>query len=251
VTIDVTDHAVERYVLRYAEGVSYPRARADLERLAGTAVPIKERSVNGQQLWRVDEPPMLLVVKPDAGKYVCVTVLPQSVAEAGDDIDVDDEVVAAYARIRHLVEKGGGVQNVKVAKDEGDRACSFLRNTIGQLKESREKLREDVLVIYRVATGDAPQAEIPGSEKMSRTSRLRGKNAELTSRLAAGKRMSAERDSAMRCLAVAIRALTLSTMNAPARAMLASIFEAEPDFAEERFWNREVILCKKVPEEST
>ena len=78
---DITSHAVDRYIERYAVGATFEQGRRDLERLLADASPLKEKSISGQELWRCAEPPMLFVIKPDGGKIVCVTVLPQAAME--------------------------------------------------------------------------------------------------------------------------------------------------------------------------
>lgn len=143
--IDVTDHAVLRYVQRHARGTPHDQARAEIERLAGGATPLRERTVRGQQMWRVSEPPMLLVVKPDGGRYVCVTVLPSTIADE-EDAAIEAEIVEAYARIRHLVERGSDENpaDTKAVQDSTTALCTKLRAQIDSLKTARDALRSDL-----------------------------------------------------------------------------------------------------------
>jgi len=101
--IDFSDHAVERYILRHRPELTYQEALAELDRLALAATPLKRRTLAGQALWQAGEPPILLVVKPDRGVNVCVTVLPPGASgtetDDGPDDDEAAEMIAAYQRL--------------------------------------------------------------------------------------------------------------------------------------------------------
>lgn len=70
----ITDHAIRRYIKRHARHLSFAEAEGALRELAADAVPLKERSLNGQEQWKAGD--LILVCKRDRGDVVCVTVLP-------------------------------------------------------------------------------------------------------------------------------------------------------------------------------
>lgn len=170
--IDVTDHAVLRYVQRHARGTPHEQARAEIERLASGAMPLRERTVRGQQMWRVREPPMLLVVKPDAGRYVCVTVLPSVIAN-DEDAAIEAEIVEAYARIRHLVEHRGGETpaETKAVQDDVTALCTKLRAQIDSLRTARDALRSDLHKICSLSADEF--SSLSASEQRSTLNILR------------------------------------------------------------------------------
>lgn len=93
-----TQHAVERFRERWAKGLTYPHARRELMILATGATRLKERSVNGQEQWLVnDGSGIILVMKRDPGQrgMICVTVLP------------DREVPADPMELAEPAEPGG------------------------------------------------------------------------------------------------------------------------------------------------
>lgn len=79
----ITEHAIQRYIKRHAQGTPYAAAEAQLREAAADAVPLKERSLNGQELWKAGD--LLLVCKRDRGDVVCVTVLPAQPEQDGSD----------------------------------------------------------------------------------------------------------------------------------------------------------------------
>lgn len=97
----VTAHAVERFMQR-VDGApqSFEEARSLLLRAAENATPLKEKTPLGTPMWRVSNPPCVLLVKPDRETrgHVVVTVIDErpfapfpglesieAVAEAIDD----------------------------------------------------------------------------------------------------------------------------------------------------------------------
>lgn len=248
--IDITDHAVLRYVERHAPGLSHVQARADIEHLAGGATPLKKRTLGGQQLWRVDVPPMLLVIKPDSGRYVCVTVLPPSVEEAEKDAGLDEEVVSAYERIRHLVERSASASpaETKALRNDVDALCGKLRERIDSLKAARETVKRDLRAIHAAATGDAPVPTQKGAEKHGADvlrDQLGAMQRKYEKQLAHGRMMAADRERARRLLAVALRGLARSG-DPGARAAFDAIVSAEPWAASRSYWDREVDLTAQA-----
>lgn len=146
---EVTDHAVQRYIQRYARDLSYKTARLDLERLLVTAAPTKDKTHTGQSLWRVDDPPMLFVMKPDEGRHVLVTVLPPYALD--EEEEHDEDIVAAYERIKGTlttvpvaVVKTRCEPEVNEFKLKALSEMKRLKSEIEQLRQTRGKLREDV-----------------------------------------------------------------------------------------------------------
>src|SRR5277367_1428220 len=139
--LDITDHAVQRYIERHARGTAYPRAREQLERLFSTATQMKSKTNAGQNLWRVVSPPMLFVVKPDDGKHVLVTVLPSGAfTDEVDQVGESDEVIAAYERIQHLLrETKTGTQ-----KQQADAEVTAFKK---QAAEALSKIKQDFLQV--------------------------------------------------------------------------------------------------------
>jgi len=73
--IEISPHALDRFVERIVPDHTYRDARILFANRANKAAPIKKRTVNGQELWKMTEPDALLVVKRDQHPVV-VTVLP-------------------------------------------------------------------------------------------------------------------------------------------------------------------------------
>lgn len=77
-TLGLSHHAVEQYVARYSG------TEAECRALASQAVPTKERTANGQEVWVADG--VRFVVKRDRGiGPVAVTTLPPAEAMSGYD----------------------------------------------------------------------------------------------------------------------------------------------------------------------
>lgn len=268
--IDITDHAVLRYAQRHARGTPHAQARADIERLASEATPLRERTLRGQQLWRIDKPPMILVVKPDAGRYVCVTVLPPAVADEAEDDSVEAEIVDAYARIRHLVERDGSTVEIKNTQENVAALCSKLRAQIDSFKTARDAVKTD---LHKICA-DSPDniAALTESEERHLIRNLRAQlavterkyamkgeekhtNEVLRAQLAAaerryekqvahGKLMETERNQGRKLLAVAMRGLVRSD-DPNARAIFHAIALAEPWTSHQSYWDREIDLTPR------
>lgn len=147
---EITDHAVDRFKKYYARGRSRAEARADLEYIAGQAAPLRQRSINGQELWQAGAPPVALVCKPDGARLVCVTILPPGAlgAAAGevDNEDVD-EVLAAYERIRPLVERASVESRAALlqpVRTRLERHAERLSDEVKRLRALREDLRQEI-----------------------------------------------------------------------------------------------------------
>jgi cytochrome c556 len=266
---EITCHAVERYVERYAVGATYEQGRRDLERMLAEAAPLKTASINGQELWRCAEPPTLFVVKPDNGKIVCVTVLPQTSLEgrtlrrSGPVDENVDEVLAAYERVKPLIEKASTKaecnQSVAGWRGKVARACEQIKGEMTDLKAKREQLFHDVRSLLAFCeTGDTSKLEgaygnIRGTNTATREKQPKAKTIEnkaredsahcgalerkLAKQLAHGERMSSERDIISRFLAVAIRGLMRNS-----RTALEKIEAANPRFLDPAFWDKDLTL---------
>lgn len=81
-----THHAVDRYQKRHAPHLTSVEARAELEGAAERAVRLKEKSVNGDSLWRIEELGIEVAVKHDrvTRSEVAVTVLPMKQPDYND-----------------------------------------------------------------------------------------------------------------------------------------------------------------------
>lgn len=93
--IVITQHAINRFIQRHAPEMSYDQAKRHLQTESRQAAHLRNKSVNGQSQWRLDNPNCILVMKRDGRDDICVTVLPYDSygdpSELGYD-DVDAEV---------------------------------------------------------------------------------------------------------------------------------------------------------------
>ena len=71
-----TEHAIDRFIDRHAPDLSRAEARKYLEQTALKAVRLKEKTINGQAQWQIEDG-VVLVTKSDNGENVCVTILPE------------------------------------------------------------------------------------------------------------------------------------------------------------------------------
>lgn len=99
--IEITDHAAERYVKRVDRTLCTDEAKKLLAKLAPTAAPLREKTIMGQEQWRIEHPfPCVLVVKRDRGSGavpVVVTVFEAFPNEVQDEDAIDDRMVALQA----------------------------------------------------------------------------------------------------------------------------------------------------------
>jgi hypothetical protein len=86
--IVITQHAIDRYIRRIDPAAAPADARAILETLARGAARLKEKTANGQSMWRSGD--LVLVTKPDRGENVCVTVLHASQCWDKEENDAED-----------------------------------------------------------------------------------------------------------------------------------------------------------------
>lgn len=87
--VQITAHAADRYVKRVDPSLTQEEAMQLLENLAPTAAPLRERTIMGQEQWKIEHPfPCVLVVKRDPGADslpVVVTVFEGKASEKRDD----------------------------------------------------------------------------------------------------------------------------------------------------------------------
>lgn len=75
--VQITDYAATQYARRIDETLTVVEARTLLEHIARVAVPLRQKTILGQEQWQLHEPkPCVLVVKRDSdcGRPVVVTV---------------------------------------------------------------------------------------------------------------------------------------------------------------------------------
>lgn len=156
----VTDHAVSRFVERIAPCTRFDEAKALLSTAVLGATPLRDRTNEGQYLWRVEDPAMFFVTKRDDGQDVIVTILSPAQVSRDEQDDADgraeaDEMIAAYLRIRPLIERVKSPQNVpaKAARVLEDlvRYHDTLRHDVRAWSNTRKELRADAFLFAREA----------------------------------------------------------------------------------------------------
>lgn len=120
--IEITHHAVERFVQRHRPDLAFHEAKRLLIEASKTAVRMREKTWHGQAQYRCEEPAIVLVVKdherPGDG-FVCVTVLPVP-PQGPSDEEVAERNAAAERRARYFAEQKAmmaGEQKVKPKSD--------------------------------------------------------------------------------------------------------------------------------------
>jgi hypothetical protein len=98
-----TTHAVERFIERVAPGTNPHQALIALKDAARTAIATTFKTRAGDSIWRVEQPAMRLVTKPDINGTVVVTILE---GHTGGEEDALDEVMDAYRRLQNHPELG-------------------------------------------------------------------------------------------------------------------------------------------------
>lgn len=84
--IIISDHAIARFQKRICPHLSFDEAKKGLEEACLVATPLKEKTVKGDKVWTVADPPMRLVTRKDSNDiadHVLVTVLPPRVFSEG------------------------------------------------------------------------------------------------------------------------------------------------------------------------
>jgi len=76
--IVISDHAVERFVQRHAPEMSFNEAKSLLIRRSLDAVPLKQKTINGDNQWQISNPDIVLVGKYVRGRVICKTILPEA-----------------------------------------------------------------------------------------------------------------------------------------------------------------------------
>lgn len=216
---DITDHAVQQYIARHAPGSTSAQARAHLEALLLNARPLKERSINDDPMWRVEDPVITFVVKPDGRKQVVVTVLPAGACETMEDVFESeigaerDEVLAAYERIRPLLERSGKAGN----------PVTEINNLRQQLTALALKHERRVMALERQLAIAKAQVDSMGAHRSSTQINTLRQQIEALSRkyqrqIAHGDRMTHERSCYQRAYKLAIEGDTAGAMSCAAAA---------------------------------
>ncbi len=145
-----TLHAVERFLERHAPTTMTTRdaAIAHLRTQARSAVRLREKTINGQEQWEIQNPYCVLVVKHDPStksghvrQMVCVTVLPESdsrnfsLSEA--DVEFFTEMAKSNSEIKFRAQETETIQD-KAAIEANTRRRHTLRLA---LIESEERLK--------------------------------------------------------------------------------------------------------------
>jgi hypothetical protein len=86
----ITDHVIERYIERYAPGLTETEARVQLDGLAAGAVRVRQKTLCGDTQWANNN--MLFVTRRDRGNgaEICVTILPKDSMEARRDAGIGE-----------------------------------------------------------------------------------------------------------------------------------------------------------------
>lgn len=93
-----TTHAVERYRERHASRLTYNQALGLLIRAIPTATPVREKTLLGHNKWKLRNPDVILVTKPDFYNrlkkkvFVVVTILPLEDGIQIEDVEEFDEI---------------------------------------------------------------------------------------------------------------------------------------------------------------
>jgi hypothetical protein len=89
--ITITQHAADRYVKRIDRSLTQEKAMQLLAFLAPTAAPLRERTIMGQEQWKIEAPfPCVLVVKRDKGIGAIPVVVTVFDAPQGGDAEPDE-----------------------------------------------------------------------------------------------------------------------------------------------------------------
>jgi hypothetical protein len=75
--IHISDHAVNRFVQRHAPEMTFNDAKSLLIRRSLHAVALKQKTIKGDNQWRISDPDVILVGKYVNNGIVCVTILPE------------------------------------------------------------------------------------------------------------------------------------------------------------------------------
>lgn len=75
--IHISDHAVSRFVQRHAPEMTFREAKSLLIKRSLHAVALKQKTVKGDNQWRITDPDVILVGKYVNNGIVCVTILPE------------------------------------------------------------------------------------------------------------------------------------------------------------------------------
>ncbi len=83
----LTPHAIERFNQRVVPELTYDRAKTLMYDRVRSASPLKEKSINGQSVWKIDQPTAFLIGIHEHGKIVIKTAMDESEDLSQADID--------------------------------------------------------------------------------------------------------------------------------------------------------------------
>lgn len=218
-------------------GLTYRQGRDELERLVLDATPIKTKTYSGQSLWRIENPPVVLVTKPDYGKQVIVTVLPLGAFEDGGDgeYDPENEMIAAYERIKTLVAPTERHVETKAFLEKSEAKYLKLRNDIAVLEAARRDIRREIgklIEKFEVAS------QIPRPSVLKqKDDRIAGLERKLDGQRFATEHREADLERLKDVLREIIRFTVECEDDNPLKSALENIIKTkEPGMLNEKFW---------------
>jgi hypothetical protein len=86
----LTPHAIERFNQRIVPELTYDRAKSLLYDRIRHASPLKTKSINGQGIWKIEEPTAFLIGIHEHGLVVIKTTVKGEAEElVSRDLDID------------------------------------------------------------------------------------------------------------------------------------------------------------------
>jgi hypothetical protein len=245
--IGFTDHAVDRYIQFYTDleepgaplsAEERKEARAKVRELldveSSNAVKLKEKSVRGDTMWRIEGLGCVLVTKPDRnangqGEHVCVTILPKLNPHGMTDREM--EIVQAKVEEIHLREEALR-RELADAKTDAHRIATAPKNTLPSPERKEQILkgrREEIDVLTK-------QVQLLEWEKKILTDLLKTVRTKITQ-----DRNLFDTKEALR---LAIRCLQEQS-TPEAKAALERIERIQPGFVTPQFYNLQVEMLGK------
>jgi len=212
--VEFTGHAVERFIQRHRPDLRYNQARRLLEDRAREATSLKQKTLAGDHQWQMADPDIVLVVKHERGRTVCVTILPEPEGYHGippEELEMMREYAERYGadQIKFYNDKIDGI----AAKLQGPQASgppvkpAHRQQLEAQMITAESKLRKLRIQLAREwiasQTGEAPLTT--QNKKLKRQLRdANGRKGALTADLA---KRTGELKVALVCLQHALRYL--------------------------------------------
>lgn len=249
----VTHHAVDRYRERYRPDATFEAAWTELEARAANASPRRQKTAGGERLWATaDDPPLILVTKPDAGQIVVVTVLPPGAMAAVDAIDQPvpvDGLKNELANLEHALEHATSLEKLAAKSlqvhEKARRVACDVRQWLSTLQEFRDVVRNEVAALassgstafktkiknqeQKITALEQKLAKmIPAGSLEPHKSRIASLEKQLARQVEHGKRMSEDRNAARRLLLISLMPLSRHTDEADVAAAMRAILRDDP-----------------------